>query len=59
MEKRKFLYISGTRADYGLMRATLFSIANNPRLDLEIIVTGMHLMPEFSKTINEIKKVNL
>mgnify|MGYP001586546458 CR=1 FL=1 len=56
MKKRKILYISGTRADYGLMRQTLFSIKKNPRLELEIAVAGMHLMPEFGKTINEIKK---
>jgi UDP-hydrolysing UDP-N-acetyl-D-glucosamine 2-epimerase len=53
---RKILYISGSRADYGLMRETLFKIKKHPNLDLEIVVTGMHLMPEFGKTINEIKK---
>ncbi len=56
MKKRKILYISGTRADYGLMRSTLFSIKNNHKLELEIIATGMHIMPEFGKTVNEIKK---
>lgn len=56
MKKRKILYISGTRADYGLMKRTLFAIKNNPKLELELIVTGMHLMPEFDKTINEIKR---
>lgn len=56
MKKRKILYISGTRADYSPLKTTLFSIRNNPRLELEIIVSGMHLMPEFGKTINEIKK---
>jgi len=53
---RKVLYISGTRADYGLMRETLFQIKKHPQLDLEVIATGMHLMPEFGKTVNEIKK---
>lgn len=55
-KKRKILYISGTRADYGLMREALLVIKNSPLLDLEIAVTGMHLMPEFGKTVNEIKK---
>lgn len=53
---RKILYISGTRADYGLMRQALFCIRRHPRLELEIAVTGMHLMPEFGRTIKEIKK---
>lgn len=53
--KRKILYISGTRADYGLMKYTLKEIEKHPKLELEIVVTGMHLMPEFGTTINEIK----
>lgn len=53
---RKVLYISGTRADYGLMRETLFSIKRYPGLGIEVAATGMHLMPEFGKTIDEIKK---
>jgi UDP-hydrolysing UDP-N-acetyl-D-glucosamine 2-epimerase len=56
MKKRKILYISGTRADYGLMRETLIAIRKHPKLKLDIVVTGMHLMPEFGKTIYDIKK---
>ena len=52
---RKILYISGTRADYGLMRSVLFAIHRHPGMVLEIGVTGMHLMPEFGLTLNEIK----
>lgn len=55
-EKRKILYISGSRADYGLMKKTLETIKNNPRLELAIVATGMHLMPEFGETIQEIRK---
>ena len=54
--KRKILFITGTRADYGLMRETLFAIKRKPGLKIEIVVTGMHLMPEFGETIDEIKK---
>jgi UDP-hydrolysing UDP-N-acetyl-D-glucosamine 2-epimerase len=53
---KKILYISGTRADYGLMQSTLRSINNDPKLKLEIIATGMHLMEEFGTTLKEIKK---
>ena len=54
--KRKILYITGTRADYGLMQSVLRAIEEHPKLELELIVTGMHIMPEFGRTINEIKK---
>ena len=53
--KRKILYITGTRADYGLMRPVLKCILQHPHLSLEIAVTGMHLMDEFGTTIDEIK----
>lgn len=52
---RKILYISGTRADYGLMRSVLRKIHEHPELSLDIIVTGMHLMDEFGHTIDEVR----
>lgn len=56
MSKRKVLYITGTRADYGLMQSTLRAINGHPSLSLEVVVTGMHLMGEFGKTIGEVRK---
>ena len=56
MERRKILYITGTRADYGLMKSVLKEIEKHPKRELEIVATGMHIMPEFGMTINEIKK---
>jgi UDP-hydrolysing UDP-N-acetyl-D-glucosamine 2-epimerase len=56
MEKRRILYITGTRADYGLMKSVLKEIGKHPKLELEIVATGMHLMEEFGMPLNEIKK---
>src|SRR4030042_236392 len=56
MTKRHIKYISGTRADYGLIRNTLFEIAKHPNLKLSIIATGIHLMPEVGTTIDEIRR---
>jgi GDP/UDP-N,N'-diacetylbacillosamine 2-epimerase (hydrolysing) len=55
---RKILYVSGTRADYGLMRPVLLSIKKESDLSIELAVTGMHLMKELGLTINDIKKDN-
>ncbi|MBU1671413.1 MAG: UDP-N-acetylglucosamine 2-epimerase (hydrolyzing) [Actinobacteria bacterium] len=55
MPRRKVLYISGTRADFGLMSSALRRINDHPRLELRIAVTGMHTMPEFGSTIGEIE----
>ncbi len=52
---RKILYISGTRADFGLMRRTLLAIDQHPDLSLTIAATGMHLMESRGYTIHEIR----
>lgn len=52
---RKIVYITGTRADYGLMRTTLFAISRDPQLCLHLIVTGMHLDEAHGKTLHEIE----
>ena len=55
---RKILYITGTRADYGLMHETLELLDNDKNIQLDIVATGMHLMEEFGCSVNEIKKDN-
>ena len=37
---RRVLYLSGTRADFGLMRSTLQSAAAHPALALAVVATG-------------------
>lgn len=56
--KRKILYVTGTRADYGLMHETLKLLNNDENFQLDIVATGMHLMEEFGYSVNEIKKDN-
>ena len=53
---RKIAVVTGTRAEYGILRPVLKAIERNPRLDLALIATGMHLSREFGYTIEEIKK---
>lgn len=53
--KRKIAYISGTRADFGLMTSVLKAIEESNKLQLQLYATGMHLMPEFGNTINHVK----
>ena len=51
---RKICYITGTRADFGLMKNTLNLVKKDDNLELEIIVTGMHLLKEYGSTFQEI-----
>lgn len=56
---RRIAYITGTRADFGLMLSTLLSIAREPGLALDVIATGMHLFPEYGNTIDEVRASGL
>jgi GDP/UDP-N,N'-diacetylbacillosamine 2-epimerase (hydrolysing) len=53
---RKICVITGTRAEYGLMRWLMQCIKDDPELTLQVIATGMHLSPEFGLTYREIEK---
>ena len=54
--KRKICVVTGTRAEYGILYPLINKIANHPSLELQLIVTGMHLSPEFGLTYKEIEK---
>lgn len=56
---RRIAYITGTRADFGLMQSTLQSIDRDPSLELQILVTGMHLLSEYGMTIKDIEASGL
>jgi GDP/UDP-N,N'-diacetylbacillosamine 2-epimerase (hydrolysing) len=53
---RKICIITGTRAEYGLLRWVMQGIRDDNELTLQIIVTGMHLSPEFGYTYKEIEQ---
>jgi len=51
---KKICVVTGTRADYGLLKPLIFEINRNPNLELLIIATGSHLSVDFGLTKNEI-----
>jgi GDP/UDP-N,N'-diacetylbacillosamine 2-epimerase (hydrolysing) len=51
----KICVVTGTRAEYGLLRWVMQGIQDSDVLDLQLIVTGMHLSPEFGLTVQEIE----
>jgi GDP/UDP-N,N'-diacetylbacillosamine 2-epimerase (hydrolysing) len=53
---RKICVVTGTRAEYGLLRWVMEGIQQASELELQIIATGMHLSPEFDLTYREIEK---
>jgi UDP-hydrolysing UDP-N-acetyl-D-glucosamine 2-epimerase len=56
---RKIAVMTGTRADYGLLRPLIAELSaasegDNPTVELQLIVTGTHLSEEHGRTIEEI-----
>lgn len=54
--KLRICFVTGTRAEFGLMRSTLHAIARHPRLSLQIVATGMHLDRAHGRSIAAIRK---
>lgn len=53
---KKIAYVTGTRADFGLMTPILHAIKQSPKLTLQVYATGIHCMAEFGNTVAEVKK---
>jgi GDP/UDP-N,N'-diacetylbacillosamine 2-epimerase (hydrolysing) len=53
---RKICVITGTRAEYGLLRRVMQGIKDDPLLTLQVIATGSHLSPDFGLTYREIEQ---
>jgi GDP/UDP-N,N'-diacetylbacillosamine 2-epimerase (hydrolysing) len=59
MAARRILYLTGTRADFGLMQATLQRVHATPGLQVLVAVTGTHLSPEHGNTADEVRASGL
>lgn len=57
--RRRIVYVSGTRADFGLMRTALQAMASDDRLEVSVLVTGMHLSDAFGATWGEVEAAGL
>ena len=53
---RKICVVTGTRAEFGLLRWLMQEIQHEPDLELQVLATGMHLSPEFGLTYREIEQ---
>ena len=56
MMKRKIAVVTGTRAEFGLLFWLIKEIQEDVELELQLLVTGMHLSPEFGLTYRDIEE---
>lgn len=53
-QKRRILFITGTRADYGKLKSILKSVEADPDFELHIFISGMHLVEKLGNTYKEV-----
>ena len=52
---KKVCVVTGSRADYGLLRCVMSGLRDSQQCDLQVIATGMHLASEFGYTWQNIE----
>jgi len=53
--KKHICILTATRAEYGLLKPIIFKLKEIDRFEVEVVVTGAHLSPEFGLTYQEIE----
>jgi GDP/UDP-N,N'-diacetylbacillosamine 2-epimerase (hydrolysing) len=54
--KKKISILTATRAEYGLLKGIIEQLNNEELFDVNVVVTGAHLSPEFGLTYQEIER---
>lgn len=54
--RRRVAVVTGTRAEYGLLQSALAAFEAHPRLELQLIVGGMHLLKKFGHTVRTVER---
>lgn len=53
---KKLVFLTGTRADYGKIKALMQAVERSKRFKLQVFVTGMHMLSKYGSTYREIEK---
>ncbi|MCH7596877.1 MAG: UDP-N-acetylglucosamine 2-epimerase (hydrolyzing), partial [Planctomycetes bacterium] len=53
---RRVAVITGTRAEYGLLRSTIEAVRRRKSLKLQLVATGMHLLKKFGHTVDQVRR---
>ena len=56
LKSKKICVVTGSRAEYGLLRNLILNLKAEKSFNLKLIVTGTHLSKKYGYTIKEIKK---
>ncbi|OOF35582.1 UDP-N-acetyl-D-glucosamine 2-epimerase, UDP-hydrolysing [Rodentibacter heidelbergensis] len=54
--KKRIAYVTGSRAEYGIVKRLLKRLQEDQELDFSLIVTAMHLDPQYGNTVEIIEQ---
>ena len=57
-KRKKIVFITGTRADYGKLKSLMKKVEKHEKFDTHIFVTGMHMLYKYGSTYKEVEKDN-
>jgi len=55
--KKKIIFVTSTRADFGKLKSLIKICKKNKNFQVQIVITGMHLIGKFGNTYREVLKV--
>lgn len=47
---KKILFVTGTRAEYNLLKPIIDKVIKSKKIEYSLVVTGMHLLPQYGNT---------
>lgn len=56
MNRKKILFVTGTRADFGKLKPLITKLDADDSFEVHLFVTGMHMLSKFGYTVDEVKK---
>lgn len=54
--KKKIVFLTGTRADFGKIKSLINIVSNDEKFDVHIFITGMHMLSKYGSTYIEVQK---
>lgn len=54
---KRILFLTGTRADFGKLKALMLALQADPKFELHVFVTGMHMLAKYGYTCEEVERV--
>jgi UDP-N-acetylglucosamine 2-epimerase (hydrolysing) len=56
MKRKKILFLTGTRADFGKLKPLMGAVEASENFDCKLFVTGMHMLSRYGSTVDEVRK---